>query len=113
MKNKFKKVMLFWELYYPIILAFISFLYSVSLWFSGNEVRRNICWYLGTINTSGIGCYKTKKTSVRDIIQREELIIKEEEMVTGNMLVMFIVGFIIFCFYLFGLLYSIYWGHNS
>ena len=34
-------------------------------------------------------------------------------MVTGNMLVMFIVGFIIFCFYLFGLLYSIYWGHNS
>ena len=31
-------------------------------------------------------------------------------MVTGNMLVMFIVGFIIFCFYLFGLLYSIYWG---
>tara|TARA_B100000073_G_scaffold276971_1_gene237146 strand:- start:155 stop:439 length:285 start_codon:yes stop_codon:yes gene_type:complete len=34
-------------------------------------------------------------------------------MVTGNMLVMFIVGFIIFCFYLFGLLYSIYWGHSS
>ena len=34
-------------------------------------------------------------------------------MVTGNMLVMFIIGFIIFCFYLFGLLYAIYWGHNS
>lgn len=29
------------------------------------------------------------------------------------MLVMFIIGFIIFCFYLFGLLYAIYWGHNS
>ena len=29
------------------------------------------------------------------------------------MLVMFIKGFIIFCFYLFGLLYAIYWGHNS
>ena len=39
MKNKFKKVMLFWELYYPIILAFISFLYSVSLWFSGLKLE--------------------------------------------------------------------------
>ncbi len=29
------------------------------------------------------------------------------------MFVMFIIGFIIFCFYLFGLLYAIYWGHNS
>ena len=34
-------------------------------------------------------------------------------MVTGNMAVMFLIGFIIFCFYLFGLLYAIYWGHNS
>ena len=34
-------------------------------------------------------------------------------MISGNMLVMFIIGFIIFCFYLFGLLYAIYWGHNS
>ena len=39
MKNKFKKVMLFWELYYPIILAFLSFLYSVSLWFSGMKLE--------------------------------------------------------------------------
>ena len=33
MKSKFRKIMLFWEIYYPIILAFFSFLYSVSLWF--------------------------------------------------------------------------------
>ena len=39
MKKKFGKVMLFWELYYPIILAFISFLYSVSLWFSGQKLE--------------------------------------------------------------------------
>ena len=39
MKSKFKKVMLFWELYYPIILAFFSFLYSVSLWFSGQKLE--------------------------------------------------------------------------
>ena len=34
-------------------------------------------------------------------------------MITGNMLIMFIVGFIIFCFYIAGLIYAIYWGHNS
>ena len=39
MKKKFGKVMLFWELYYPIILAFVSFLYSVSLWFSGQKLE--------------------------------------------------------------------------
>ena len=39
MKKKFGKVMLFWELYYPIILAFASFLYSVSLWFSGYKLE--------------------------------------------------------------------------
>jgi hypothetical protein len=34
-----KKLKLFWELYYPVILAFLSFLFSVSLWFSGNELE--------------------------------------------------------------------------
>ena len=29
--------MIFLEKYYPVILAFLSFLYSVTLWFSGNE----------------------------------------------------------------------------
>ena len=27
------------EKYYPILLAFFSFLYSVFLWFSGNELE--------------------------------------------------------------------------
>jgi hypothetical protein len=31
--------MIFLEKYYPAILAFLSFLYSVSLWFSGNELE--------------------------------------------------------------------------
>ena len=30
---------MFWEIYYPIILAFFSFLYSVSLWFTGNKLE--------------------------------------------------------------------------
>ena len=34
--NKFK---LYIELYYPIILSFLSFLYSVSLWFSGYKLE--------------------------------------------------------------------------
>ena len=34
-----KKVKLFWVLYYPVILSFLSFLYSVGLWFSGNQLE--------------------------------------------------------------------------
>ncbi|MDG2492225.1 MAG: hypothetical protein P8M60_05640 [Flavobacteriaceae bacterium] len=29
----------FLEKYYPVILAFLSFLYSVFLWFTGNELE--------------------------------------------------------------------------
>lgn len=32
-------MMKFLEQYYPIILAFLSFLYSVFLWFSGNQLE--------------------------------------------------------------------------
>ncbi len=34
-----KKISKFWIKYYPIILAFFSFLYSVSLWFSGLKLE--------------------------------------------------------------------------
>jgi len=34
-----KKIINFWSKYHAIILAFISFLYSVSLWFSGYELE--------------------------------------------------------------------------
>ena len=33
------KIKLYLELYYPIILSFLSFLYSVSLWFSGHKLE--------------------------------------------------------------------------
>lgn len=36
MKNK---IILYWGLYYPIFLAFVSFLYSVGLWFMGNQLE--------------------------------------------------------------------------
>ena len=34
--NKFKSI---WINYYPVILAFVSFLYSVTLWFTGNKLE--------------------------------------------------------------------------
>ena len=34
-----KKLKKCWAKYYAIILAFISFLYSVSLWFSGYQLE--------------------------------------------------------------------------
>ena len=37
--KKMKKIINFWSKYYAIILAFISFLYSVSLWFSGYQLE--------------------------------------------------------------------------
>ena len=33
------KVKFYWKLYYPVILSFLSFLYSVSLWFSGYQLE--------------------------------------------------------------------------
>ena len=34
-----KQVKEFCIIYYPVILAFISFLYSVSLWFTGHQLE--------------------------------------------------------------------------
>jgi hypothetical protein len=29
----------FWKVYYPVVLAFLSFLFSVTLWFSGDQIE--------------------------------------------------------------------------
>ena len=34
-----KKIKLYISLYYPVILSFLSFLYSVLLWFSGHKLE--------------------------------------------------------------------------
>ena len=34
-----EKLKFYWKLYYPVILSFLSFLYSVSLWFSGYQLE--------------------------------------------------------------------------
>lgn len=34
-----KKIILIWQVFYPVILAFLSFLYSVTLWFSGHQLE--------------------------------------------------------------------------
>ena len=33
------KIKFYWKLYYPVVLSFLSFLYSVSLWFSGYQLE--------------------------------------------------------------------------
>jgi hypothetical protein len=33
------KLINYWGLYYPVILAFVSFLYSVTLWFTGHKLE--------------------------------------------------------------------------
>jgi|TARA_B100000085_G_C18261859_1_gene398351 hypothetical protein len=33
------KIKFYWKLYYPVILSFLSFLYSVTLWFSGYKLE--------------------------------------------------------------------------
>ena len=33
------RIKFYWKLYYPVILSFLSFLYSVSLWFSGYQLE--------------------------------------------------------------------------
>lgn len=38
-KLKLLKNMRFLEKYYPILLAFLSFLYSIYLWFSGQQLE--------------------------------------------------------------------------
>jgi|TARA_R100000081_G_C4786005_1_gene154590 hypothetical protein len=37
--KRIEKIMNFWGIYYPIILAFISFLFSVTLWFTGHQLE--------------------------------------------------------------------------
>ena len=33
------KIKFYWKLYYPVVLSFLSFLYSVGLWFSGYQLE--------------------------------------------------------------------------
>ena len=34
-----KQLKFYWKLYYPVVLSFLSFLYSVGLWFSGSQLE--------------------------------------------------------------------------
>lgn len=39
MENKFETMKWYWKVYYPIVIAFVSLVYSVSLWFTGNKLE--------------------------------------------------------------------------
>tara|TARA_Y100001972_G_scaffold124151_1_gene172744 strand:+ start:371 stop:598 length:228 start_codon:yes stop_codon:yes gene_type:complete len=34
-----RKIIFYLKLYYPVVLSFLSFLYSVSLWFNGHQLE--------------------------------------------------------------------------
>jgi uncharacterized membrane protein YiaA len=34
-----KQIKFYLQLYYPVVLSFLSFLYSVGLWFSGHQLE--------------------------------------------------------------------------
>jgi hypothetical protein len=46
---KKKTIIKYWGLYHPILLAFISVLYSVGLWFTGNQLEGIFVGIVGTI----------------------------------------------------------------
>jgi hypothetical protein len=49
-----EKIMLFWGTYYPIVLAFVSFLFSVCLWFCGYKLEGG---FVGIWGPSILGLY--------------------------------------------------------
>ena len=49
------KLKFYWEVYYPVILAFLSFLYSVSLWLTGNKLEGIFYEYTGNYSR-GVEC---------------------------------------------------------
>ena len=73
-----KKVKLYWDLYYPIILAFVSFLYSVSLWFSGQKLEGI---FVG-IWVPSILAMSVAIRQRRNDLFREQAWLKEEDFIT-------------------------------
>ena len=88
------------EVYYPIIIAFICMIYSISLGLSGNIARLNI-----------------QLIGLEQFYYLQLLFVREKILITkkNNMLspLMFIVGFVIFLLYMSGLLYMIKKSHDD
>ena len=93
------KLKLYWELYYPILLTFLSFLYSVSLWFTGNKLEGIFVgiWVPSILNIV-LQLDKEEMISLEKSFQREDIEIEKKKVMTGNLTIMFIVGFIIFTY---------------
>ena len=54
----------FWGIFYPIVLAFLSFLFSVSLWFAGNKLEGI---FVGIWVPSILGFYLVIRGIMKDI----------------------------------------------
>ena len=75
-----KKLKLFWELYYPVVLKFLSFLYSVSLWFTGNKLEGIFVGiWVPSILAITLQLDKEEMTSLEKKSKREDIEIEKEE----------------------------------
>ena len=91
--------MKFLEKYYPILLAFLSFLYSIYLWFSGNELEGI---YVGlwpiTILGFAIAIRQRRKDNQFEIMQNK---------------LMFIIGILIFIVYIYFYIRIVIFGSSK
>ena len=105
------------DLYYPIVLTFVSFLYSVSLWFSGQKLEGIFVGIrVPSILTMAVAIRQRRNDFFREQPLREEDIITLKEKESDEFttpLGMFIIGFIIFALYLWGLLTMIVRSHKK
>ena len=92
-------MMKFLEKYYPILLAFLSFLYSIYLWFSGNELEGI---YVGlwpiTILGFAIAIRQRRKDNQFEIMQNK---------------LMFIIGILIFIVYIYFYIRIVIFGSSK
>ncbi len=72
MKNIIQKVMYFWEIYYPVVLAFLSFLYSVTLWFSGSKLEGIFVGiWVPSILAASVAIRQRRNDSIRTRVAQE------------------------------------------
>ena len=96
-----RKFMEFWGVYYPIILAFLSFVYSVTLWFSGDKLEGIF-----------VGIWVPSILSASVALRQKKWQSKPKKKIMEN-IGMFIMGCIVCALYLTGYLYMIKYANDS
>ena len=105
-----KKVKLYWDLYYPIILKICIIPLSVSLWFSGQKLEEYSLKYSASILNMSVAIRQRRNDLFREQAAKEEDFItlkeKENDEFTGTFRDVYY-WFIIFKLYLWIINYDI------